>query len=63
MRTVCSSCLGEMQVRFLGALLGNGFCSHKITLDLGVSVSCMVLLQLSQDHKGSQPEDNLIQEG
>ena len=59
MRTECSSCLGEMQVRFLG----NGFCSHKITLDLGVSVCCLVLLQLSQDHKGSQPEDNLIQEG
>lgn len=59
MRTECSSCLGEMQVRFLG----NGFGSHRMTLDLGLSVCCLVMLQLSQDHKGSQREGNLIQEG
>lgn len=63
MSTGCSCYQGEMRVSFLGALLGNNLCSYKVTLDLDVSVFCLVLLQLSQDHKESQAEDSVIQKG
>lgn len=48
MSTECSSCQGEMQVSFLGALRGKDI----VALYLEASVCCLVLLQLSSGPQG-----------